>query len=71
MAPKNTAAAAALADAFAALTVEGLSVTVRSLRERHTFRWVDGGHLRHQISTAPVDDKRPSRTASDKPIVPL
>ena len=34
MAPKNTAAAAALADAFAALTVEGLPVTVRSLRER-------------------------------------
>ena len=34
MAPKNTAAAAALADAFAALTVESLPVTVRSLRER-------------------------------------
>lgn len=34
MAPKNTAAAAALADAFAALTVAGRPVTVRSLRER-------------------------------------
>lgn len=34
MAPKNTATAAALADAFAALTVEGRPVTVRSLRER-------------------------------------
>ena len=34
MAPKNTATAAALADAFAALTVEGRPVSVRSLRER-------------------------------------
>ena len=34
MAAKNTAATAALADAFAALTVEGKPVTVRALRER-------------------------------------
>ncbi len=34
MAAKNTAAASALADAFAALSVEGKPATVRALRER-------------------------------------
>lgn len=34
MAPKNTTAAAAMADAFAALAMEGRPITVRSLRER-------------------------------------
>ena len=33
MAAENTAAASALADAFAALSVEGRPVTVRALRE--------------------------------------
>ena len=34
IAPRNTTTAAALADAFAALSVEGKPVTVRALRER-------------------------------------
>lgn len=59
MAAKNTAATSALADAFAALSVEGKPVTVRALRERA------------KVSTDAASEwLRANRPARDVPAVP-
>lgn len=61
MAPKNTATAAGLADAFAALTVEGRPVTVRSLRERAKVstdaasEWLRTNRPVRNVSPVPAD----------------
>lgn len=59
MPAKNTAAAAALADAFAALTVEGKPVTVWTLRERARVS-TDAGSERLRTN-------RPARDVSPVP----
>ena len=61
MAVKSTAAASALADAFAALSVEGKPVTVRSLRERAGVstdaagEWLRTNRPARDVSPVPAD----------------
>lgn len=61
MAAKNTAAASALADAFAALSVEGKPVTVRTLREQARVstdaasEWLRTNRPARDISPVPTD----------------
>lgn len=61
MAAKNTAATAALADAFAALTVEGKPVTVRALRERARVstdaasEWLRANRPARDVTPVPAD----------------
>lgn len=62
MAPKKTAtSASALADAFAALSVEGKPVTVRALRERAGVstdaagEWLRANRPARDVSPAPAD----------------
>ena len=61
MAVKNTAAAAALADAFAALSVEGKPVTVRALRERARVstdaasEWLRANRPARDVSPVPTE----------------
>lgn len=61
MAAKNTAAASALADAFAALNVEGKPVTVRALRERARVstdaasEWLRTNRPARDVSPVPAD----------------
>jgi len=62
MAPKKTAtSASALADAFAALSVEGKPVTVRTLRERAGVstdaagEWLRANRPARDVSPAPAD----------------
>lgn len=60
-ATKSTAAASALADAFAALSVEGKPVTVRSLRERAGVstdaagEWLRTNRPARDVSPVPAD----------------
>jgi hypothetical protein len=61
MAVKNTAATSALADAFAALSVEGKPVTVRALRERARVstdaasEWLRTNRPTRDVSPVPAD----------------
>ena len=61
MAAKNSAAASALADAFAALSVEGKPVTVRALRERARVstdaatEWLRTNRPARDVSPVPTD----------------
>src|SRR5271166_1601489 len=61
VAAKNTAAASALADAFAALSVEGKPVTVRTLREQARVstdaasEWLRTNRPARDISPVPTD----------------
>lgn len=61
MAAKSTAAASALAEAFAALSVEGKPVTVRSLRERAGVstdaagEWLRTNRPARDVSPVPAD----------------
>ena len=61
MAPKKTTSASALADAFAALSVEGRPVTVRALRERAgvstdaAAEWLRTNRPARDVSPAPTD----------------
>lgn len=61
MAAKSTVAASALADAFAALSVEGKPVTVRSLRERAGVstdaagEWLRTNRPARDVSPVPAD----------------
>ena len=61
MAVKSTAAASALADAFASLSVEGKPVTVRSLRERAGVstdaagEWLRTNRPARDVSPVPAD----------------
>ena len=61
MAVKNTGAASALADAFAALSVEGKPVTVRALRERARVstdaasEWLRTNRPARDVSPVPPD----------------
>lgn len=61
MASKNTAAASSLADAFAALSVEGKPVTVRALRERARVstdaasEWLRTNRPTRYVPPAPAD----------------
>lgn len=61
MAVKNTGAASALADAFAALSVEGKPVTVRALRERARVstdaasEWLRTNRPSRDVSPVPTD----------------
>jgi hypothetical protein len=59
MAVKNTAVASALADAFAALSVEGKPVTVRALRER--------ARVSTDAASEWLRTNRPARDASPVP----
>ena len=61
MAAKNTAATSALADAFAALSMEGKPVTVRALRERARVstdaasEWLRTNRPTRDVSPVPTD----------------